>query len=362
VSGAVPRRRTPGTARTRPRGGAAAVPPARVFATFPLPPAARAALRGVARVRVHHGAQPIPRAALLRGVRDAEGLLCLLTERVDAALLAAAPRLRAVANCAVGHDNVDLAAAAARGVIVTNTPDVLTETCADLAWALLLAAARRVAEGDRLVRSGRWRGWAPDQLLGVDVHGATLGVVGLGRIGRAVARRARGFGMRVLYWQRRRLARPPAGARFASLPRLLAAADFVSLHLPLAPATRHLIGARELGRMKRSAVLVNTSRGPIVDQRALTRALAAGRIAAAGLDVYEREPAVPAALRRLPNVVLTPHVASATARTRERMAALAAANLAAALAGREPPNRVRAAPVPRRGRVPGPTHPPRPAG
>ncbi len=297
-------------------------------------------MKRAAHVRTYRGPQPIPRRTLLAAVRAADGLLCLLTERIDAEFLAAAPRLRAVANYAVGYNNVDLAAAEARGVIVTNTPDVLTETSADLAFALMLAAARRVVEGDRLVRSGRWNGWKPDQLLGHDVHGATLGIVGLGRIGAAVARRARGFGMRSLYWGRRRQKRAPAGARYAPLARLLASADFVSIHVPLAPATRHLIGARELARMKRTAILVNTSRGPVVDEAALTTALRRGRIAAAGLDVFEREPAVPAALRRLPNVVLTPHVGSATTATRTAMAVLAARNLVAALAGREPPNRV----------------------
>lgn len=270
----------------------------------------------------------------------ADGLLCLLTDRVDDELLAVAPRLRVVANCAVGYDNVDLAAAAARGIVVTNTPDVLTETCADLTWALLLAAARRVAEGDRFVRAGRWHGWSPDLLLGRDVHGATLGLVGLGRIGLAVARRAHGFGMRVLYTQRHREARPPAGAEYVSLDRLLAAADFVSLHVPLTPATRNLIGARELARVRRGTILVNTSRGAIVDEAALVRALRTGRLGAAGLDVFAHEPHVPRALRELPNVVLTPHVASASVATREGMAVLAAQNLAVALAGRRPPNPV----------------------
>ena len=313
----------------------------RVFVTFPLPAAAATALRRVARVRIYRGRQPIPRHALLAGVRDADGLLCLLNDRIDSALLSHAPKLRAVANYAVGYNNIDLAAAAVRRVVVTNTPDILTETSADLAFALILAAARRVIEGDRLVRSGRWRGWAPDQLLGHDVHGATLGIVGLGRIGGAVARRARGFGMRILYWNRRRLRRAPAGARYASLPRLLATADIVSIHVPLAPATRHLIGAPELARMKRTAILVNTSRGPVIDEPALIRALARRRIAAAGLDVFEHEPRVSAALRTLPNVVLTPHVGSATTATRTAMAMLAVQNLTAALAGREPPNRVR---------------------
>lgn len=312
----------------------------RVFVTFPVPAAAATALRRAARVTTYRGRQPIPRKMLLAGVRDADGLLCLLTERIDSALLAQSPKLRAVANYAVGYNNVDLEAAAARNVVVTNTPDVLTETTADLAFALMLTAARRVLEGDTLVRRGRWDGWKPDQLLGYDVHGATLGIVGLGRIGGAVARRARGFGMRILYWNRRRLRRAPAGARYATLARLLATSDFVSIHTPLTAATRHLIGAAELARMKRSAILVNTSRGPVVDEAALIRALATRRIAAAGLDVFEREPEVPAALRRLPNVVLTPHVGSATTATRGAMALLAVRNLVAALAGREPPNRV----------------------
>jgi len=313
--------------------------PPRVLTTHPLPPAARAALGHVV-LTTYRGPQPIPRAALAVALRRVDGLLCLLTDHIDAELLARAPRLRAVANCAVGYDNIDLRAATARRIVVTNTPDVLTESSADLAFALLLAAARRVAEGDRLVRAGRWRGWAPDLLLGHDVHGATLGIVGYGRIGAAVARRALGFDMRVLYAQRRRAADPPPGVRRVSLARLLATADFVSLHVPLTPATRHLIGARELARMKRGAVLVNTSRGPVVDEAALARALARGRIAAAGLDVFEHEPHVSPALCALPNVVLTPHVASATTTTRDRMAILAARNLAAALVGRRPPNPV----------------------
>jgi len=282
----------------------------------------------------------MPAAALAGAVRRADGILCLLTDRIDAALLATAPRLRVVANCAVGYDNVDLAAAAMRGIVVTNTPDVLTETSADLAFALILAAARRVCEGDRLVRAGRWRGWSPDLLLGRDVHGATLGIVGLGRIGTAVARRARGFGMRVLYHQRRPARRPPAGVTRVSLARLLAAADIVSLHVPLTAATRHLIGPRELARMRRDAILVNTSRGAVVDEAALVRALTSGKLAAAGLDVFAREPHVGRELRALRNVVMTPHVASATTATRARMAVVAARNVAAALAGRRPPNPV----------------------
>ncbi|MBI3770829.1 MAG: D-glycerate dehydrogenase [Deltaproteobacteria bacterium] len=312
---------------------------ARVLTTYALPPEARAAL-GDVRLTTYRGRQPILRAALARRLRDVDGLLCLLTDRIDADILARAPRLRAIANRAVGYDNVDLHAAAARGIVVTNTPDVLTETSADLAFALILAAARRVCEGDRLVRAGRWRGWSPDLLLGQDVHGATLGIVGLGRIGAAVARRAQGFGMRVLYHQRRPVPHLPAGATKVALGRLLAAADIVTLHVPLTAATRHLIGARELARMRRGAILVNTSRGAIVDEAALARALASGRLAAAGLDVFAREPHVPRALRARANVVLTPHVASATTATRTRMAVVAARNLAAVLAGRRPPNPV----------------------
>jgi len=318
--------------------------PARVLVTYPLPPEARTLLRGF-RVTTYRGPQPMPRDALAAGLRSADGALTLLTDRIDAAVLAGAPRLRVVANCAVGFDNVDLAAAAARGIVVTNTPDVLTEACADLAFALLLATARRVAEGDRLIRARGWRGWNPALLLGTEVHGATLGLVGLGRIGAAVARRARGFGMRVLYHQRRAAARPPAGAGRVPLRRLLATADFVSLHVPLTPATRHLIGARELALMKPGAILVNTSRGAVVDEPALVRALATGRLGGAGLDVFAHEPRVPAALRRLPNVVLTPHVASATSATRRRMAVLAARNLAAVLAGRRPPTPVTLTPT-----------------
>ena len=313
--------------------------PPRVLATFPLPVAARAALGKVV-LTTYRGPQPMPRTALVAALRRVDGVLALLTDRLDATLLAGAPRLRAIANCAVGYDNVDLRAAATRGIVVTNTPDVLTEASADLAFALLLAAARRVAEGDRLIRAGRWRGWKPDLLLGTEVHGATLGIVGLGRIGMAVARRARAFGMRVRYHQRRAALHPPAGATRASLTRLLATADFVSLHVPLTAATRHLIGRRELARMKAGAILINTSRGAVVDEPALVRALASGHLAGAGLDVFAREPHVPRALRTLPNVVLTPHIASATSATRTRMATLAARNLAAALAGRRPPNTV----------------------
>ena len=261
-----------------------------------------------------------------------DALLCLLTDRIDDALLAAAPRLRIVANMAVGTDNVDLAAARARNVAVSNTPDVLTDATADLTWALLLATARRLAWGDRYVRGGGFTGWHPELGIGADVTGRTLGIVGPGRIGRAVAERARGFRMEVLLHGRSSTGLP--------LDELLERSDFVSLHLPLSPETRHLIGERELRRMRPHAILVNTARGPIVDEAALVRALREGWIAGAGLDVFEREPALAPGLAELPQVVLAPHVGSATTATRDRMAELAAESIVAALAGKPLPRRV----------------------
>jgi glyoxylate reductase len=253
------------------------------------------------------------------------------------------PGLRAVANVAVGYDNVDVAAATSRGVLVTNTPGVLDETTADLAFALLMAAGRRIVEGDRQVRAGCWDGWAIDHLLGQDLHGATLGVVGMGNIGEAVARRGSGFGMRVVYNNRRPVSsevEERLGATFVDLGDLLREADFISLHVPLRPETRHLIGEPQLATMKPSAVLVNTARGPVVDEAALARALRERRIFAAGLDVYEEEPRVHPDLLDLDNVVLAPHIGSASVRTRSRMCAMAARNLVAALAGERPPNLV----------------------
>jgi glyoxylate reductase len=272
---------------------------------------------------------------LARALVDADALLPLLTVRVDEALLARAPRLRIVANCAVGYDNVDVEAATRRGVVVTNTPDVLTDATADLTMALLLAAARRLPEGDRLARSGQWRGLAPQQLLGLDLDGAQLGLVGLGRIGGAVARRARGFGMRIAYSAPRPV---PSESEAAHLPldELCATSDAVSIHCPLLPSTRHLIGRAQLARMKPTAVLVNTARGPIVDEAALAEAIEAGRIAGAGLDVFEHEPAIDARLVASPRVALMPHAGSAARGARTRMAERAAESIADWLAGRRP--------------------------
>jgi glyoxylate reductase len=291
-------------------------------------------------VRFDERETALPRADLLELVAGADAVLTLLHDRVDAELLdAAGPRLRCVANVAVGHDNVDLAAAAARGVVVTNTPEVLDDATADLTMALLLAATRRVAEGDRLVRSGQEWSWGMSFMLGSGLRGKLLGIVGLGGIGRRVAERARAFGMRIAYHSRHPA--PPAlvealAAERLPLERLLAEADVLSLHCPLTPETHHLIGPAELEAMKPSAVLVNAARGPIVDEGALAKALAAGEIAAAGLDVYEREPRVEPGLLGRDDVVLAPHLGSATVETRTAMAELAARNAISVLAGQGP--------------------------
>jgi lactate dehydrogenase-like 2-hydroxyacid dehydrogenase len=314
----------------------------RVFVARRIPEAGLEFLAGSAAVDLWDDDLPPPRPDLLARVRGTDGLLLLLTDRVDDELLdAAGPQLKVVSNLAVGFDNVDVAACTRRGIPVGNTPGVLTETTADLAFALLMAAARRLKEGIDHVRAGRWLTWGPMLLLGVDVHGATLGVVGFGRIGREMAKRARGFSMRVLYHDVRRA--DPAdesalGATFVPLETLLAESDFVTLHVNLTPETHRLIDAAALARMKPTAVLVNTSRGPVVDQAALHDALRDGRIFAAALDVTDPEP-MPAGdpLLGLPNCIVVPHVASATHATRDEMARLAAANVLAGLRGERLP-------------------------
>ncbi|MCE5253005.1 MAG: D-glycerate dehydrogenase [Actinomycetia bacterium] len=282
--------------------------------------------------------RPLERDSLLRGVAGADALLCLLTDTVDGAVIdAAGPRLRVISNMAVGFDNIDVPAATERGILVTNTPGVLTDATADLAWALILSVARRVVEGDRMVREGRFEEWSPFLLLGRAVAGATLGIVGMGRIGQAVARRALGWDMRVVYARKSGPLRPeqvPPGARWEhqqDLDDVLRQADIVSLHVPLDAATRHLIGSRELHLMRPGAFLVNTARGPIVDERALVEALAEGHLGGAGLDVYESEPCLAPGLAGLSNVVLLPHLGSATVETRGRMAELAVQNAIAAV-------------------------------
>jgi glyoxylate reductase len=299
-------------------------------------------LSGRCQVEVWDGDGAMPRPELLDRVAGKAGMVAMLTDRVDAELLdRAGPGLRVVANYAVGYDNLDLDACTARGVLATNTPDVVTEATADLAWALLLASARRIPAGDRFLRARRPWVWGPEFFLGTEVHEKTLGVIGLGRIGRAVARRAAGFAMPVLYNAAHRLPmerEAELGVAWRELDDLLAEADFVTVHTGLSPATRHLIGADRLRRMKPTAVLVNTARGPIVDEAALARALRAGEIGAAGLDVFEREPEVHPDLLDLDNVTIVPHLGTATVQTRVAMGMTAADNLLAALGGRRPPH------------------------
>jgi glyoxylate reductase len=312
-----------------------------VFVARALPGPAVEKLSQVAEVRVWPEPLPPPPGVLRAEAARSEGIITLLTDTVDRALLEAAPSLRAVSNLAVGFDNVDVAACTARRIPVGNTPGVLTETTADFAFALLLGAARRLVEGDAYVRAGRWQTWEPGLLLGRDVFGATLGIVGFGGIGQAVARRAKGFGMRILVSSRTPCAAKAAelGAEEVPLERLLEESDFVSLHVPLSEATRHLIEARALGRMKPTAILINTARGPVVDPAALNEALRAGTLRAAALDVTEPEP-IPLdhPLLGAPNLLIAPHIGSASEATRSRMAQMAVDNLLAALEGRRPPN------------------------
>ena len=310
--------------------------PVKVLVARELPQAAMEILERVAALDVHRRDTPLSKWELIERLPDKDALVCQLTQRVDAEVLAAAAKLRIVANVAVGYDNIDVAAATARGIAVTNTPGVLDDTTADFVWALLLAVARRVVEADRLARSGTWKGWDLLQLLGSDVHRKTLGLIGFGRIGQRVAARARGFEMRVLYHCRARLSphtEEDLGVEWAEKDQLLRESDFVSLHVPLTAETRHLISAQELAWMKPSAFLLNTSRGPVVDEDALATALVEKRLAGAGLDVFEEEPKVHPRLGTLPNVALAPHIASASVETRTRMAVMAAENVAAVLSG-----------------------------
>lgn len=292
-----------------------------------------------ATVDLHGGVDPLPKPQLIARLRDKEGLICLVTDTIDGEVLASAPRLRVVANVAVGYDNIDVAAATARRIVVTNTPEVLTETTADFAWTLLTAVARRVVEADQFVRAGKFTRWELMRFLGGDVHGKTLGIFGFGRIGKAVARRARGFNMRILYHDAVRAdaaTERELGATFVDKTTLLRESDFVTLHVPLLPGTRRLIDAADLRLMKRTAYLVNAARGPIVNEAALVEALREGWIAGAALDVYAEEPKVHPGLLSLPNVVLAPHIASASTETRVKMATLAVENCLAVLGGKPP--------------------------
>jgi lactate dehydrogenase-like 2-hydroxyacid dehydrogenase len=278
---------------------------------------------------------------LARRVADKDGVMCCLTDRVDAALLAAGPRLKVVANIAVGYNNIDLAACSARGVLATNTPGVLDDSTADLAWALMLATARRITEVESYIRGGEWTGWRLKQWLGVDVHHATLGIIGMGRIGQAIARRAAGFDMKVIYSNRKRVApeiEQRLNAEYASKDDLLARADFVVLQMPYSAETHHLIGAAQLKMMKPTAILINSTRGGVVDDAALIEALKHGTLRGAGLDVFENEPKLNPEFLTLKNVLLAPHIGSSTQATRRAMAMTAAKNLVAALSGGTPPN------------------------
>jgi len=316
------------------------MPRPKVYSTHALFDEARKILDTKCDIQYWCEAERPPREEVLSRVKDKEALICLLTEKVNEELLRAAPKLRIVANVAVGYDNIDVDACTKRGVVATNTPGVLDETTADFAWALLFAVARRVAEGEQLARSGNWKGWNLDQLCGADVWGKTLGIVGFGRIGRAVARRASGFQMKVLYSDAVRAPKEveaSLNADFRDLNALLAESDFVSVHVPLLPETHGLFNAPRFYRMKPTAFFINTSRGPVVDEAALVAALENKRIAGAALDVFENEPFIHPGLKRS-NVVLTPHLASASIETRTKMAVMAAENVLALFQGQRPRN------------------------
>jgi glyoxylate reductase len=306
-----------------------------VLVTRRLPSSVLAKLEQVCDVDLYVGAAAISREELLQRVAGKHAIVCLLTEPIDAAVLdAAGPQLKVVSNVAVGYNNIDLAACRSRGVIVTNTPDVLTNACADFTWGLILAITRRLGEGERVVRAGAWGGWALDYMLGMELRGKQLGLVGVGRIGRAVAAKAPAFGMTIAYADQ--VPSDIPGAVQMPLDRLLATSDVVSLHVPMTPETKHLIDKKALARMKRTAYLINTSRGPVVDEEALAWALKERLIAGAALDVYEKEPEIHPALMTIENVLLIPHLASATTETRTAMADLAVSNAIAVLNGHAP--------------------------
>jgi len=279
---------------------------------------------------------------IIQGIKDADALISLLTDRIDREIIDSAPRLKVIGNYAVGYNNIDVEYAKKKGIVVVNTPGVLTDATADLAFSLLLAAARRVVEGDRFVRDKKFRGWAPMLLLGKDVWGATIGIIGAGRIGQAVGRRAKGFNMRILYWSRRRKKEfeEEVGAIFVPLETLLRESDYITLHVPLTSETYHLLGEREFAMMKDDAILINTARGEVVDERAMIKALKSRKLFAAALDVFYGEPNVNPELLSLPNVVLTPHIGSATETTRRKMAEMVCEDVVRVLRGEEPVNRV----------------------
>ena len=310
----------------------------KIFVTYKIPEIGLKLLSKF-NVEVNEEDRTLSKEEIIERARDATALVTLLSDNIDAEIINALPRLKIIANYAVGFNNIDIEAAKAKGVIVTNTPDILTDATADLAMALLLAAARRIVEADKFVRKGLFEGWKPELFLGIELNGKTLGIIGLGRIGKAVAKRAQAFGMKVIYHNRRPLTSEEEknlDVEYRSLEQLLKESDFVSLHVPLTSETYHLLSRNKLKLMKPSAVLINTSRGAVVDEEALIEFLQQGKIAAAGLDVYENEPEVPYALKELDNVVLLPHIGSATVETRNNMAVLVAKNVLAVLEGKKP--------------------------
>ena len=317
------------------------MPKPKIFITRNIPQPALDRLAEVFDISIHANDKAIGRQQVMEAVKDMDALLCLLTDSIDKELLEAAPRLKCVSNLAVGFNNIDLEYARSRNIAVCNTPGVLTETTADLTWALLLACARRVVEADNYARSGRFEGWEPLLMLGVDVFSKTLGIIGMGRIGSAVARRAEGFGMKVL-WFDPQVDPKTVSDKYerANLRHLCSSSDFISIHVPLTPDTHHLVNSELLSLMRPTAVLINTARGPIVDEEALIKALRDKKIAAAGLDVFENEPEIPAELLELENAVLLPHIGSASIETRTKMALMAAENAIAVIQGTEPPARV----------------------
>ena len=312
----------------------------KIFVTRKIPEAGLDLLRKEHEVEVNPYDRVLTKEEIIQGLKGKDGLLCLLTDTIDEEVINSEPRLKMIANYAVGYNNIDVEAATKKGIPVSNTPGVLTDTTAEMAWALLFSTARRIVEGDRFTRAGRFKGWSPMLMLGQDVTGKTLGVVGAGRIGTAFALKSKGFNMKVLYVNTKKnvTLEQELNAEKVELDRLLKDSDFVSLHVPLVKSTYHLIGEKELRMMKKTAVLINTSRGPVVDEKALIKALKNRWIFAAGLDVYEHEPEIPDELKKLDNVVLQPHSASATFETRTRMAVMAAENMLIGLKGEIPPN------------------------
>jgi glyoxylate reductase len=315
----------------------------RIFLTRSLPDSVKVEIEKHFNLDWNPKDRPLSKREIIQGVKKADGLIAMLNDVIDKDVIHAAPNLKIIANYAVGYNNIDLEAASERGIVVTNTPGVLTETTADLTWALILSSARRIPEADSFVRTGKWTGWAPTQMLGSDVYGKTLGIIGMGRIGKAVARRAAGFSMKVIYYSRHRLPieeEKLLSVRYCSLQELLSESDFISLHTPLTEETRHLMDQKALHQMKPTAFLINTARGPIVDEKALIRALKERRIAGAAFDVYEEEPRVPMNLRKMKQVVLLPHIGSASRETRIRMGLMVLENLLAFFSGKKPPNQI----------------------